>query len=174
MNRVLTWFNLVGVLALALLCVLQWRANRHLNLEWIQGERHRQEQAAALEQQATTAADQASDLAGLRDHLARATKERQDAHTQLALVERQFGQALAKTDQLQAALTNWTAAVAARDARLKEATEQWRAALQERNDTVTRFNELAVRYNRLVQDFDALQERFARVLTNASRPSPPR
>lgn len=174
MNRGLTWFNLLGVLALAGLCVAQWQANRRLNLERIQLERQRHEQSTALEQQARTAAGQAGDLADLRGHLARATQEAQDARTRLALLERQRDQARAEAGQLQSALTNWTAAVATRDARLREATGQLHAVLRERNDTVTRFNELAGRYNRLVQDFEVLQGRLASLLTNAAKPAPPR
>ncbi|MBE7499492.1 MAG: hypothetical protein HS113_04135 [Verrucomicrobiales bacterium] len=170
MNRVLTWFNLLGVLVLAVLCVVQWRANRQLNLDLIQVERHRLEQTAAAERLAETTAGQASDLADLRGHLARAAQEGRDARDQLALLERELDQSRAETDQIKSALTNWAAAVAARDDRLQQAAEQLRAAIQERNDTVTRFNELAGRYNRLVQDFDALQERLASALTNTSRP----
>ena len=48
MNRCLHWFNLAGVLALALLCVVQWRLNRQLNLELNAAEKARQQQAARL------------------------------------------------------------------------------------------------------------------------------
>ena len=48
MNRFLHWFNLAGVLALALLCVVQWRLNRQLNLELNAAEKARQQQAARL------------------------------------------------------------------------------------------------------------------------------
>ena len=33
MSRFLQWFNLFGILALAALCAVQWRANRRLNLD---------------------------------------------------------------------------------------------------------------------------------------------
>lgn len=170
MNRVLTWLNLLGVLVLAVLCVVQWRANRQLSLDLIQVERHRLEQTAAAERLAEITAGQASDLADLRGHLARAAQEGRDARDQLALLERELDQSRAETDAVKSALTNWAAAVVARDERLQQAAEQLRAAVQERNDTVTWFNELAGRYNRLVQDYDALQERLASALTNASRP----
>ena len=51
MNRFLHWFNLAGVLALALLCVVQWRLNRQLNLELNAAEKARQQQAARLGEQ---------------------------------------------------------------------------------------------------------------------------
>ena len=52
MNRFLQWFNLAGVLTLAVLCVLQWRMNRQLNLDLNAAEQTRQQQAARFDEQA--------------------------------------------------------------------------------------------------------------------------
>ena len=73
MNRFLHWFNLAGVLALALLCVVQWRLNRQLNLELNAAEKARQQQAARLGEQEQRLKGGATDLDGFREQLTRAT-----------------------------------------------------------------------------------------------------
>lgn len=169
MNRGLAWLNLAGVVALAILCVVQWRENRALHLEAIRTGQRQLEQAAAWEEQARVAAGQSNDLAGLRAHLGRLTGEMQVSGEKLARGERAQRQAEAELEQLRAAVTNWAAAVAVRDDRLKEATSQWRRAIEERNHTVNEFNALAGRYNQLVQDFEELQRRLAAAMTNAPK-----
>ena len=51
MNRSLQYANLLVVAALAVLCVMQWNANRRVNLEAGALEKTRIEQAAQIEQQ---------------------------------------------------------------------------------------------------------------------------
>ena len=109
MNRFLHWFNLLGVLALAALCVLQWRENRQLNLEVNRREKSRLAQTSRLEEQVKISADQMTDLANLRTHLARLTDELKRATDKLAAAERQLRQSEADRDQLNSNVTNWTA-----------------------------------------------------------------
>mgnify|MGYP001019756106 CR=1 FL=1 len=161
MNRFLQWFNLFGVVALAALCVAQWRANRQMNLEVNRLQRSRLEQAARLTEQEKSSAGQAADLAGLQSHLASLTGELKQTADQLAAAERELRQALAERDQLKSSVTNWAAAVAVRDERLKQAASQLQTLAGERNTAVKQFNDLAERHNQLVKDWNELQSRLA-------------
>ena len=167
MNRFLHWFNLVGVLALAILCVLQWRANRQLNLEVNRREQLGLEQSARLEEQARTSAGQTSDLSSLRTHLARVSGELAQTADKLAAAERQLRQMAAERDQLKTSVTNWAAAVAARDERIKQTAAQLQTLARERNDAVKQFNELAIRHNQLVKDYEAIRQRLSEAMSNA-------
>ena len=115
MNRILHWFNLAGVLALAVLCVLQWRMNRQLNLDLNTVEKTRQQQAARLHDQEKRLKGGASDLDGFREQLTRATSALKETETKLATLEGQVKQLTNERDQLKTSVTNWAAAVAARD-----------------------------------------------------------
>jgi chromosome segregation ATPase len=61
---------------------------------------------------------------------------------------------LAQRDQLTAALNTWKAAVAARDAALKQAGEDIQKIADERNEAVRRFNDLADKYNAVVKEIN--------------------
>ncbi len=167
MNRFLNLFNLVGVLALAGLCVLQWKTNRRLQLEANHLETLRIEQTAEMEEQVKTASAQESDLGTLRTTLERATEELRENSNRLAKIERELKQSTAECDQLKSSITNWVSAVAARDERLAQANEQIKALAKDRNETVTKFNELAKRHNDLVKNWNELQARLQQ--TNTAR-----
>jgi len=96
-----------------------------------------------------------------RLHLARLTGELKETTDKLAATERELRQALAEGDQLKSSVTNWAAAVAARDERLKQAANQLKTLAAERNHAVKQFNELAERHNQLVKEWNDLQARLA-------------
>lgn len=171
MNRLLSRFNALGVLALTALCVLQWRTNRNLNLEINRREQTHLDQTTLLLQQTRTVQGQAGDLANLRAHLDRLTRETDQTAANLAAAQRQLQQARAAGDQLRSSVSNWAAAVAARDRQIEEHAARIRALANERNDTVNQFNELAVRHNQLVKDFDSLRQQFAVRQTNQPPPT---
>ncbi len=155
MNRFLHRLNLLGVCVLALLCVLQWRINRRLNLEWNRQEQLRIEEAASREEQAGIIAGQAADLAALRAHLERVTGEFEQTATRLAAAEEELRQAVDARDQLEASVSNWAAAVAVRDERLRQAASQMQTVIAERNEAVRRHNDLTERYNTLIKQIEA-------------------
>lgn len=160
MNRVLQWFNLAGVLVLASLCVLQWRANRLLNLEVNRRQQQRLEQTARLEEHAKTSRGQASDLTALRSHLGRLTDELRQTTDKLAAAQREARLAQAERDQLKSNVATWAAAVAERDERLKNTTRQLATLALDRDHAVKEFNELAARHNQLVREWNELQARL--------------
>lgn len=173
MNRFLPWFNLLGVVALALLCAVQWRANRAAHLALHRLERTEVRQAGQLAEQTKTVAGQADDLASLRQHAHRLAEELSRSTAQLAAAKQALHQSTSEVGQLKASVTNWAAAVAARDERLRQAASERRALAGERNAQVEKFNELAARHNKLVKDYHALQQRLATILTNTPSPSRP-
>jgi chromosome segregation ATPase len=170
MNRVLQVLNLVGVLALAALCVLQWRANRAVNLEATGLEKIRLDQAARLAEQEKSLKGLTADLDAFRDQLGATHENLRAAEAKVATLERDTRQLTAERDQLKAAVEKWAEAVAARDARLAELDRQVRQLAADRNDAVRQFNELAEKYNAVVKDLNEARARRAGPSTNA----PPR
>ena len=162
MNRFLRAFNLVGVIALTVLCVLQWRANRQVQLEMIALHRERLDQEARLSDQERTLGGQAEDLEQLRGQLSRALDALKVAESNRLTAESDLRQTLAERDQLRSALSNWAAAVSVRDERLQEAAAQLARLAGERDEAVREFNDLAGRFNALVKDWNELQARLAK------------
>jgi chromosome segregation ATPase len=170
-NRALQWINLVGVLALAALCAVQWRVNRRVNLQVIALEQTGDEQAAQIAERDKTIKSYVADLDEFRQRLKLAESQLTELDDKLRLTVRERDQlvvdrnALIKLrDELKASLEKWQAAVAERDAALAKATDQIKALAADRNEAVARFNELAEKYNGIVKDPD--KSRAA-----ASRPS---
>lgn len=154
MNRVLQWFNLAGVVALAVLCLLQWRMNRQLNLDLNAAEKARQRQAARLDEQEQRLKGGASDLDGFRAQLIRATSSLRETEAKLATLDRQVKQLTNERGQLKTSVTNWAAAVAARDAQLKQAGADLKQLAADRDAAVLKFNEAATRQNDLGKELE--------------------
>ncbi len=141
MNRALAILNLLGVLALTILCVLQWRTNRTLNLDVNRLEQTRQSQAARLADQADQISGLTADLDCFRAQLAATTlSQKEDAEKNLTR----------QRDQLTTAIAEWTAAVAARDRRITEANDRIRELSSQLNDTAAKYNALVTTHNALV------------------------
>jgi uncharacterized coiled-coil DUF342 family protein len=151
-NRFLQYCNLVGVVALAALCVVQWRANRQAWLQVGGLEQTRLEQAAKLAEQDKALKGCAADLDNFRDQLSRVHGALKETEAGLAVSERRSRQLTSECDQLKTSLTNWVAAVSAREEQLKKANEQVQKLADARNETVVKFNELAEKYNALTKD----------------------
>lgn len=154
MNRVLQYVNLGGVLALAVLCAVQWRQNRTLNLSLNAQEKTRQAQEQKL-------AEQEKSVRGLNDDLARFKEQVPRIHEELNATKDKFRAAeqlgekvTAERDQLQASLTNWMLAVADRDARIKEANERITEVVGHLNTSVEKFNTLVTNYNNVVKELN--------------------
>ena len=96
----------------------------------------------------------ASDLDGFREQFTRATASLKETEARLAALDRQVKQLTTERDQLKSAVTNWAAAVAARDGQLKQAGTDLKQLADDRHAAVLKFNELAAKQNELVKDFE--------------------
>lgn len=169
MNRVLAWVNFGGVLALAVLCAVQWTTNRAVQLEVRRLEQVRREQAARLEEQETAARAMSADLEDFRTRLAGSLQEVREAEEKAARFERESMELAAERDAYKARIEQWAEAVAARDAQLETLQAQLQQAAAARNEATQRFNELATRYNSVVEDLNTrTRELNAQRGTNAT------
>jgi len=157
----LHYFNFAGVLALAALCVAQWLHDRRLNLEINRLEKSRLEQAARLAEAEQTISGLSSDVAQFKQLYAQAHTELGESDHKLRAAERKATQLAAESDQLRTSVTNWAAAVAGRDDRLKEANAQIRKLADDLNSSIRKFNALATNYNGVVKDLNELRARLA-------------
>ena len=161
MNRALQVLNFLGVVALALLCGVQWRINRRLNLEVDRLERIRLEQVSQLTERDSTIKGYVADLDDFRTRLTLAESQLKDLDEKLRVMTRERNRMATEVetlatqrDQLKASLAQWQAAVAERDTALKTANEQIQKLTADRNEAVTKFNDLAGKYNAIVKDLD--------------------
>ena len=167
MNRTLHYVNLVGVLVLGVLCSLQWRIDRQLNLRINQLEKERIGDRQRIEEQVQTIEGQTADLERFREHVARSTAGLKVAESNLMAARRECHQLAGERDQLKESVSSWSTAVAERDEQLTRASDQLQKLGQERYDIVARFNSLAEKHNVVVADlnkttreFNALVERY--------------
>jgi chromosome segregation ATPase len=145
MNRFFLIFNFLGVSLLCVLCAAQWQTNSRLENSVEQFDKTRIEQTAKIAEQKNTLKDDAADLTDLRQRLSMSELELKNA-----VAERDHF--AAEDKQLKTALDNWMAAVAARDAALRQASDQIQKLSNDRNDAVRKFNDLAGKYNALVSN----------------------
>lgn len=155
----LHYVNLIGVLALVVLCVAQWRHDRQLNLEINRLEKARLDLEGRLAEQERDARGLNADLVEFKDSLTATQAGLNETQAKLLIAERQLRQLTTERDQLRATLTNWAAAVEVRDKHLEQANNRIRELADELNASVVRFNELATNYNAVVQDLNELRGR---------------
>lgn len=183
--------NLIGVLLVAGLCVVQWQANRRLNLELNRLDRLNQEQADQLLRQADSAKGISADLESFRAQFIRADAEAKEHARKLATVERLVQQLERERDQLKTSVTNWAKAVADRDARfeaetarLQETVKSWEQAVAQRDERiqeanarirqlgdelqagVAKYNGLATNFNTTVKDYQELAARHEKLVND--------
>lgn len=144
MNRFFTTLNFFGVIALAILCGFQWRANGRLDAHVIALNKLSAEQQSKMVDQSRTIQEDAADLDDFRRRLS--LSETQLADTRQKLAERNT-----EYDQIQNTLKKWIQAVADRDAALKQAGQEIQKLAADRNDAIQKFNDLAGKYNAVVQ-----------------------
>lgn len=170
MNRFLQFANLFGVVALAILCGLQWHANRQLNLELGRVRRTHLAQEARLTEREASLQGYVADLDEFRQQLARGGDRLKETEGRAAAVERELRQLTLERGQLRVSVTNWAAAVAVRDERLKAVQERLSQVARERDAAILKFNELAAKYNTAVKELDAARAKLAPA---GPQPSPP-
>jgi chromosome segregation ATPase len=173
MSRFLQWFNLLGILILAVLLAVQWQKNRQLNLDVEALEKTRLEQLQKIAERDNTIAGYVADLDDFRRRLTMSESQLKELDDKLSAMIRernglaaQREQLIAQRDQLKATLDKWIAAVAARDAAIKQAGEQVEKLTATRNEAVEKFNDLAGKYNVLVKDLNEARAKIA-----ATRPA---
>jgi chromosome segregation ATPase len=173
MNLSLQIINFTGVLALAALCVIQWRANRQVNLEANALEKTRIEHVAKLEEQEKLISGLTVDLDSFREQLAHANVRANQAESKLAASERTVLQLTTEGEQFKESVTNWANAVTARDEQLKIAAEQLQKLAADRNDALTKFNELAEKYNSAMKDLNERTRQFNELIDKYNRLATP-
>lgn len=163
----LHYLNLIGVLAVAALCVVQWQINRRLNLELSRLEKTRLDHENKIAEQNRTTQGLTSDLESFRERFTRADTEARETGRKLGDSERQRNLLERERDQLQESVTNWASAVTTRDEHLKEANGRIRELADDLNGAIRKFNELATNYNTAVndlntrtRDYNALAEKY--------------
>jgi len=157
MNRRLQYVNLFGVLALAALCVFQWRMNRRLNLERNGLEFNCLLQEDNLEEQAKKLRGTTEDLENFREQLTRANLNLKEQTEKSAGNEAKIENLTLERDELKKNLGKWTNAVAERDARLKEGNAQIQKLANDLNASVLKYNQLATNYNAVVKELNELR-----------------
>jgi septal ring factor EnvC (AmiA/AmiB activator) len=157
MSRRLQLANLVGVLVLVVICLLQWRRDRALNLALNQNEKVRLEQIEKIAAQEKQLQGLTDDLAGLKEHLLRTQEDLAEQRKRSQTLERDNLQLTADRAALQESVTNWMAAVTVRDERLTAANERIRDLAEQLNASVLKFNELATNYNDTVKALERLR-----------------
>ncbi|HWN94916.1 MAG TPA: hypothetical protein VNT99_07775 [Methylomirabilota bacterium] len=161
----LGWINLVGVLALAVLCVVQWQLDRRLNLEVNRLEKERIAQQEKMAEQEKAASGLSTDLARFKEQFKEAHTDANEARKTIRTMEQQHEQLARERDQLKTSVTNWAAAVTARDESLRDLNERLREASTRLNDSVLKFNELATNYNASMKRFNELATNYNSVVT---------
>jgi chromosome segregation ATPase len=156
MNRVLNIFNLLGICALAALCAIQWNRDRDSHTQIIALQAANQQHEQTIQQQTQAIRGQQADLDDFRNRLMHANDEFQKAQSQLATLTQERDRLAnqnkllaAERDEYKAAIPKWSAALAARDNLIKQASGEIIQLAQQRNEAIVRFNDLVAKYNAL-------------------------
>src|SRR5258708_7044997 len=147
MSNRLNYLNLFGVLALAALCIVQWRRDRRLNLEIGRLDQGRLQQAAQIDEQVRLVKGLNEDLSQLKTSLTNEQSLRSQVEQKVLSTESANQQLTLERDQLKAVITNWANAVALRDERMKEANTRIEQLAADLNASIRKYNELATNRN---------------------------
>jgi chromosome segregation ATPase len=151
MNNRLKYVNLLGVLALAALCIAQWQRDRRLNLEIGRLDQMRLQQAAKIDEQAGLLKGLNEDFGQLKTSLGNEQSLRSQVEKKVVSIENANQQLSLERDQLKAAITNWANAVTVRDERMKEANARIEQLAADLNASIRKYNELATNHNAAVR-----------------------
>ncbi len=175
MSRWLPTLNLLGVVALAVICALQWQRDRALNLELNGSEKARWQQQTKIAEQEKQLGGLTDDLALLKERLSGTKAENDEARQKLRQLEQENQSLVVARDRLQESLARWTNAVAVRDQRLAEANESIRVANErtrtlgeQLNASILKFNELATNYNAVVEELNVARRAPGAGATNTA------
>jgi chromosome segregation ATPase len=169
MRRFLQYANLFGVAALGVLCLVQWQADRRLNLELRHLDQVRRDQSAKIQELETSVKGLNEDLAQFKASFTDEHANRVTTEQKLATSERELRLVMQERYQFKETLSNWLIAVAIRDDRLKQANDRIHDLGDKLNSSVSRYNELATNYNQAIGQIKELQN----VLTKLAPTNPP-
>jgi uncharacterized phage infection (PIP) family protein YhgE len=136
-----------------------------MNLEVNRLEKVRQTQEEKISEQEKAANGLNADLARFKEQFKEAHSDANEARQSLRKLENENSQLLREREQLKVSVTNWAAAVTARDESLKEANERLRDTASRLNESILKFNELASNYNASVKRFNELATNYNSVVT---------
>ena len=159
--KVLRWLNLLGVLILAGLCVTQWFRMRDQDREIDSRKRAADVLEARLAEQDRRLEATLADLESMKSQAIRQLAIDAADRRTLEESQRNLQQATYERDQLRSAVSNWTAAVSARDLNLQQMDRAVRNLTNELAAAVQRHNQLATNYNRVVEELNGLRRRPA-------------
>jgi DNA gyrase/topoisomerase IV subunit A len=152
MNKALEKLNLLGVLALAALCVVQWRVNREANTAVVRMEKAQQEQSAKIAEQEKEIAGNRADLESFRSQLIATKSSETELSRKVVEAERANRQLTVEVEGLKESLTNWVVAVRERDVQLQRAATEIKGVVEARDEAIEKYNALAKTHNQLVAD----------------------
>ena len=154
MSRIVQGLNLLGILALAALCGVQWHADHRLQMQLLGQEKSRIELADKLAEAERTIKGDVADLEDFRGRLTAADAALKDLQGKVKGDRTESDKVATERDQLKASagamkstLDKWMAAVAERDQALKQLDAQVAKLAADRNDAVVKYNDLAAKYN---------------------------
>jgi chromosome segregation ATPase len=154
MNRTLQVLNLIGIVLLIGLCAAQWDVNRRMHLRLLDAERIHTEEQGRIAEQEKSLKGYATDLDDFRDRVMAADAASKADAEKLKKVTAERAAAAAERNQWKAAYENadaaikkWTAAVSDRDRALAAAGELAKKLAGDRNEAVTKYNDLVVKFN---------------------------
>ena len=151
-------FNLLGVLALALLCVVQWQHDRRLNLQLNQSERLRREQATRIGDLEAAQKGLNEDLGQIKQAFSAKQRAGAQVDHELALNLSTNQLLRAEQERLKSALTNYTQTVAIQNERIKEANHRIEDLASNLNESIRKFNDLVTNFNGVVGELNALRK----------------
>ncbi len=183
MKNALLKVNLIGVLLLTALCVLQWRAQYHLQGRYASLEKQHDTLQRAKEEGERMLTEAKGDLEQFRAQVMQSHQARKEAEKSMTAVRSELLDLSAERDRLHAVLITWKEAVTARDQRLEQLQRTLDESVKARNDVVEKFNLLARSQNQAVERLNAALAELARLRTNSvgkanpkapvSSPAPP-
>jgi chromosome segregation ATPase len=156
MSRILQYFNLVGVAALAVLLAIQWQANSRLDELARNLDQTRQEQASKIADLDKTIKGNASDLEDLRDRLSKSEDTVKDDEKKLVTANADKARLQSAVDQDRAIVVKWRDAIAERDQILLKQKEDLQKLASDHGDLVGKYNDLFAKYNDLAGKYNSV------------------
>lgn len=169
MNRFIPYLNFIGVLVLAGICVTQWRQNRTLNLEVNQMQRTHQQETQKIAEQEKSIRGLTTDLTVLKEQFGQSHSNLTATRASLHKLEGASRQSALERDQLKESVTNWAAAVTARDERIQTANQEILSLSGQLNASIRKYNTLASNYNSTVKQLDEVRQRLQSIPRPANK-----
>ena len=162
MSKLLQTVNFILALALAAICLVQWRRERTYHLEIVNLDKTRQEQVIKIEQDERQIHGYREDLADFKKPVEKMQASLEEQEGVITSNRAQIARLDLENAQLKNAVDAWKKGVADRDDAIKKQNESIRKVAAERDDMVKKFNDLAKQQNEVVQKYnDLVKEVYA-------------